>query len=132
MRGKRSSYCNHHRHEIEKERDPVAFAYRKLKSNAKLRGKTFTITIDDFRAFCQKLPYMVGKGRTKDSYHIDRIDNSKGYEPGNLQLLTNAENRRKQLMADYSDHRRPYCRVAVISPSVYKQTNPAAPNHCTF
>lgn len=34
-------------------------------------------------------------GRTAHSYSVDRIDNTKGYIPGNIQALTIAQNSSK-------------------------------------
>ena len=81
--------------------DPVKACYNNLKAHAKKRGKQFTITLEDFREFCIKTPYMAGKGKTADSYHVDRIDEALGYVPGNLQVLTNRENFKKYLVYDY-------------------------------
>lgn len=78
-------------------KDPVKTAYQNLRDSARKRGKEFTITLDYFRRFCKRTDYMVGKGRTKESYHVDRKDESKGYIPGNLQVLTNSENVKKFL-----------------------------------
>jgi hypothetical protein len=94
-RATRGRYCWHHRYERSKETDPIGVAYYKLRANALRRGKPFEITRQDFAEFCVKTPYMVGKGRHADSYHVDRIDESKGYVKGNLQILTNRENVRK-------------------------------------
>ncbi len=87
-----------------REKNPVKAAYDALKHNAKRRGKVFTITFADFKKFCRKTKYMAGRGRMKDSFSIDRIDPAKGYEPGNLQLLTISENSskgKKLLVYDY-------------------------------
>lgn len=51
-----------------------------LKHNAKRRGKIFTISMDDFAAV-----WVPGAS-------IDRIDNSRGYEPGNIRALDPREN----------------------------------------
>lgn len=88
-----------------KQRNPVKYAYRKLKTNARRRGKPFELTFGEFREFCQKTKYLVGKGRSKESYHIDRIDPSRGYTKDNIQVLTNSENVKKYLsyMYDYRE-----------------------------
>lgn len=43
------------------------------------------------------------KGRYKESYHIDRIDENKGYHIGNIQLLTNTQNIKKFFDHYYDD-----------------------------
>ena len=54
--------------------------------------------------FCMRTEYMIGKGRTKDSYHIDRVDESKGYTITNITLLTNSQNIKKSLSYRYGKH----------------------------
>lgn len=79
-------------------------AYGNLKTNAKKRKKEFTITFQDFKEFCIETEYLMGKGRSKTSYTIDRIRDEEGYVKGNLRVLTNSNNvkkennRRKQLV----------------------------------
>lgn len=94
-RQKRSSMCNHCRYLHEKETDPIGQAYRRLKSHAKQRGKEFTITKEEFSQFCVKSEYLQRKGIQKECYHIDRIDEMKGYSLDNIQVLTNSENIKK-------------------------------------
>ena len=71
---------------------PMISTFQNLKSNAKRRGKFFDLTFQQFEMFCIKTDHMVGKGRTKTSYHIDRKDEEIGYTYSNLQVLTNTEN----------------------------------------
>lgn len=91
------AYCNPCRAAREKARDLEAWAYRKLKSNAKGRGIFFDLTLDEFRAFCYETQILHGRGRTSQSYHVDRIIDALGYTAGNLQKLTNAENLAKEM-----------------------------------
>ena len=78
-----------------RKKNPVRYAYDTLKSNSKRRGKEFTLTFEEFSQFCHATDYIQGKGVTKDSYSIDRIDNSRGYTIDNIQILTVSENRKK-------------------------------------
>ena len=66
----------------------MAYFYTKLKANAKQRGKEFTLTKEEFEAFCNETKYLELKGKSADSYTIDRIDASKGYSIDNIQILT--------------------------------------------
>lgn len=92
--------CRSCEHIRLRDKDPVKLSFQNLRKNARRRGKEFTLTLEQFREFCIKHPYIQGKGRTKDSYHIDRIDETKGYSIDNIQILTNAENFKK-----YVDYR---------------------------
>ena len=71
-------------------------AYYHLKGNAVRRGKEFTITMAQFKAFCFKTNYIQGKGKTKECYSIDRIDNDRGYTIDNIRILTVGENAKKK------------------------------------
>ena len=77
------------------QNDPVKYCWVVLRNNAKRRGKEFTITLDFFRNFCYATDYMQNKGKTANSYSIDRIDNDKGYTPDNIRILTLADNSSK-------------------------------------
>jgi hypothetical protein len=91
------SYCGSCRAKREKAHDLVAWAYRKLKSNAKRRRIFFDLTEPQFREFCYETQILIGRGRTATSYHVDRIDEELGYTVGNLQKLTNSENAKKEV-----------------------------------
>lgn len=88
-------FCAKHRKRYLKNRDPERYTYQALRSNAKRRGKEFLITLKEFREWCKETKYMELKGRSKLKASIDRIDPSRGYEKGNLQILTLQENGRK-------------------------------------
>lgn len=100
LKGKK--YCSRHMHMYRKWKDPIAHTYYLLMGNAKRRGKVFTISLEYFRKWCKENDYIKKKGRMKKSLTIDRIDNEKGYEEGNLQLLTNSANISKYWNIDYS------------------------------
>ena len=78
-----------------KRAHPLEYAYQTTKDNAKRRGKEFTLTLEQFKRFCRKTNYITGKGRTKTSYSIDRIENHKGYTINNIQILPLSENSKK-------------------------------------
>lgn len=56
---------------------------------------------------------MLNKGRTAESYTVDRINDDLGYVPGNLQVLTNRDNVIKQRKLEY-DYRTKYGRVVNV------------------
>ncbi len=83
--------------------DPVNYSYMNLKSNAKRRGKVFTITLAYFKKFCYRTDYIAGKGRTSESYTVDRIREELGYIPGNIQVMQNGLNVKKYLNYDWQN-----------------------------
>ncbi len=95
--------CHKHKTLEYKQKHPIKYAYQTLRTNARRRGKSFSISFEYFEKFCIKTKIMLGRGINADSYHIDRIDESKGYEEGNLQVLTNAENVRKYREYNYKE-----------------------------
>ncbi len=68
----------------------------KLKSNAKSRGLTCTLTGTDLLPLPKRCPvleiplkYMVtGTSIKPDTASVDRIDNDRGYEPDNVQIVS--------------------------------------------
>lgn len=92
----RDRFCHKHRKRYQKETNPISYHYNMLRSNARRRGKEFTITKEDFAEFCEETNYLELKGKSKDSASIDRIDPSKGYIKGNLQILTLGQNSAKR------------------------------------
>lgn len=79
---------------------PIRNTYNNLKTNAKRRRKEFTLTIEEFRAFCAETNYMELKGRSAKKLQIDRIENDKGYTAGNIQALSGAKNMEKYYADD--------------------------------
>lgn len=77
---------------IWRRNNPFKYAYQTLKDNAKRREKGFSLTLDEFKGFCLETGYMVLKGINAEDATIDRIDESKGYELGNIRLLTVQDN----------------------------------------
>jgi hypothetical protein len=95
-RQKRDRFCSKHRKRYKKETNPEAYHFDILRSNAKRRGKDFKLTLEEFKLFCEDTSYLKLKGRSAKSASIDRIDPEKGYEYGNIQVLTLAENSAKR------------------------------------
>lgn len=97
-----SNYCYACQKKAYREAHPVKAAYQGLKSGAKRRGKEFTLTLEEFEQFCIATEYIIKKGRSKDSYSIDRIDVTKGYTLDNIQVLTVSKNSKKRHL-EYND-----------------------------
>lgn len=86
--------------------NPLRAAFKTLRNHAKERGKEFTLTLAEFKAFAEKTSYMDRKGKTSLSLSIDRKDNTKGYSADNIQALTLMENSRKQFVPYFAQHMR--------------------------
>lgn len=101
---KKGGLCHKHYRRKRRKKDPVYVRYNQFKGNAKKRGFTannpdqsrrFTITLKEFRAFCERTGYIIDKGRRGYSATIDRRCNAHGYHIWNIQLLTHSQNCRK-------------------------------------
>lgn len=75
--------------------NPMRASYMNLRSNAKRRGKIFTITFEYFTQFAIETDYITGRGKTKDSFTVDCIENDLGYVPGNIRSIPLIDNARK-------------------------------------
>jgi len=82
-------------------RENVKYSYNNLKGRAKQRGIEFTLTFEQFRRFCVKTKYIQNKGRTVDSYTIDRKDPRKGYTIRNIRILPLHLNAGRRKILDY-------------------------------
>lgn len=105
------------------KRNPLRYAYNNLKSNAKRRNKYFDLTFEEFKKFAIETDYLYGKGKTKSSYTIDRIDEDGGYTLKNIQVLTNENNIRKYLEWKYNDEKKKMEFMTVISKVSSKDEN---------
>jgi len=87
-----------------RENNKMKASYQNLKDNSKRRGKDFSLTFEEFKAFCIKTEYITKKGKNKDGYTIDRKEQDKGYHSWNIQVLTNSNNVKKYYWdAKYSE-----------------------------
>lgn len=83
-------------------KNPETFIKRKLnrvKESAKRRGLEFSLTKEDI-ILPQVCPILgikliIGEGRCDGTPALDRIDNSVGYIPGNVRIISNKANRCK-------------------------------------
>lgn len=94
----RSPYCPACKHRRWKAKNPLRYFWNCLKSGARWRGIPFSLTFEQYRDFALSTGYFNRKGKTADSLSIDRIKDELGYEQGNLQVLTLAENTRKRFV----------------------------------
>lgn len=83
-------------------RNPEKYLYANLRGNARRRGKVFTITFEEFKAFLESENYLRRKrGRSKTSVSVDRVINELGYIAGNLKAITLQANSSKRHYVDY-------------------------------
>jgi hypothetical protein len=87
--------CHKHYWRKRRELDPVYCRYNQFKNNAKKRAKEFTISLLEFRNFCERTGYIVSKGKRGRRATIDRRCNAHGYHIWNIQLLTLSANSSK-------------------------------------
>lgn len=92
---KKRGLCHKHYARALRESDPVGARYNQFKGNAKKRRKDFSITLEEFRAFCQRTGYIITKGRRGQNATIDRRCNAHGYHIWNIHILTNRANASK-------------------------------------
>lgn len=117
----KSRYCGKHKRQAEKKRNPISYRYSCLKQNAKKRGIVFTLTISEFREWCEKVQYLKKVGITKDSFNIDRVIASRGYEKNNLQLINMGLNTRKTHMDAILHEKYFGCKLDAITIIRYKR-----------
>ena len=91
-----SQLCGTHHKELWRLNNPVHAAYDNLRASARKRKIPFTLTFDHFKAIIEPTRYMDEKGRTRFCLHIDRIQTARGYEDGNIQVLTCTDNVQKE------------------------------------
>ena len=114
-RGKKSTICDKHRYLKRKEKDPIKWAYETLKRNSRRRGIMFDLTLEYFKQFCYATKLLEKRGREKDHYSIDRINNDLGYTEGNIQVLPVGLNsiKRKKLVYNWENKSAVYFRVGM-------------------
>lgn len=80
--------CSRHKRMRRRASDPIGYRYDKLRQNAVRRGKAFRLTRAEFEAWALEYGYLTPEGKRNPAMTIDRIDPTRGYELGNLQVLT--------------------------------------------
>jgi hypothetical protein len=98
----RDKLCHNCRKQVSMFRNPLLHEYHLLKTHAKKRGKLFTLTYSYFDEIAE------GQSLKARGLSVDRIDPLRGYEEGNIQLLTLSENSKKGSTEDkarWREHR---------------------------
>lgn len=99
-----SPYCAKCKMRQWNERNPLARAFHNLRTHAKERGKDFSLTIDQFRAFAEKTDYMKRKGKTSLSLTVERVNDREGYHNWNISAITLRENSRKSFVPYFRNY----------------------------
>jgi hypothetical protein len=77
--------------------------YRNKKSHCKKEGIPFPLTFEEFKGFAIEVDFIRGRGRSKKSNTIDRIEKRwpngkvRGYDRDNIQKLPNGMNVSKKI-----------------------------------
>lgn len=86
------NHCWKCRARMLKERRPWTYVLNMLRHSARKRKLPFTLTIAEFKEFCEKTGYLERRGSKPHDLTIDRIDWNDGYHIWNLRVLTHEEN----------------------------------------
>lgn len=76
-----------------RRKDPVRYLLNQARYRAKKRGEEFSVSLEDLEipetcpVFGIPLFFTPG-GRSKNSFSLDRIDNSRGYVRGNVRVIS--------------------------------------------
>ena len=91
-----ANYCYKCKSKKYRKNNTLKYIYNILKESARRRGIEFKLTVDDIKTFTSNNPdYLNRKGQKSKDLTIDRINELKGYELNNLQVLTRKENTAK-------------------------------------
>ncbi|UOQ51742.1 hypothetical protein [Hymenobacter cellulosivorans] len=96
------------------------------KQRAKQRGHEWTITLDNFRQWCEWTGYHLQTGRTADAASIDRKDAHHGYHIWNIKVLPYGANSAK------SRHGEGTWALGADGRYHYTPADPNDPNEVTF
>ena len=96
LKGGYCHVCERARAFRQRKTNPRRFILYRVKGNAKARNIEFSLTYKDIPPipeFCPVFPwirleYKVGEGCRENSPSLDRIDNNKGYIPGNVRIIS--------------------------------------------
>jgi hypothetical protein len=73
------------------EDNPLKVIHKRLKERAKARNQE-VLSLEELAIFLEGTDYIDNRGCLPHNKHIDRIDYTKGYVSGNLQILTAHDN----------------------------------------
>ncbi len=76
-------------------RNPMRDAFNNLRNSANKRRIGFALTFEEFQLICNTTGYLKQRGSRASSLQIDRVDNLRGYEVGNISVISCSENTAK-------------------------------------
>lgn len=89
---KKGGVCNTCASRLARLADPVHYAYTKVKRSAQKRGIAFSISLDEWRVWCEKTAYHDLCGNTAWDMTVNRKDPRKGYSIENIEIMANSHN----------------------------------------
>lgn len=114
-----------------RESHPKKAAYANLKAKAIYRKIKFTLTLEQFEKIAEGTEAFDKEGNRNGDYHFDRIDATRGYEVGNVQVLHSSENiskgnkERTQEYYIYKYYERKYGRIEAEKMRAAAESGPA-------
>ena len=85
--------CSRHWQARWRAKNPKQAAFANLRDHSKARGVPFTISFDYFCGLCDAYRYFDQSVETRgEALTLDRVDATRGYEPGNLQIISLSAN----------------------------------------
>lgn len=103
----RAKLCSRHSMQLWRFENPDRANFTQIKDRATRKEIPFTITFEQYLEVIKDTAYQDRRGRWLHCYHIDRVDALKGYEPGNLRVITATQNCVKGATED-KDRRRAF------------------------
>ena len=88
------SHCWKCRSRMLKERRPATYVLNAMRASARKRNLPFTITHEQFAAFCRETNYLELRGTKQNDLTINRKDHSKGYTIDNIEAIPHYLNSR--------------------------------------
>jgi len=88
-------YCWKCKSRLLKQRHPATYFLNTLRQSATKRGIECSLTVAQFKAFCDSTGFLALKGKKPDDATIDRIDWNNGYHINNIRVLPHGKNSRQ-------------------------------------
>lgn len=96
--------CSRHNMRLWRKLNPLNAHFAQIRDRAVRRGQVFTLTLQQFKDAVAGTGYLEGRGRSATCLHLDRIDATRGYEPGNVRVITARENCQKSVQERRQKH----------------------------